>query len=207
MTIDERIHVIAAGLDAMGHEFAGAVQRLSNATFLARSRGQTAHEQVQQFEREFIAILDRWRRLAEARRPVELQSLSTDDLANRLASSFASVDVVVSSRGLLTIDADLVALATEELVRNAMEFAASGGTPRVLVTGGEHPCVRVQGGSTAWPEPATRAIDPLYTSTLRGIGLGLSVAHTVADAHGDRLSFDPTIPTVTLGLGETGRGP
>jgi signal transduction histidine kinase len=93
-------------------------------------------------------------------------------------------------------DADLVASALENVVRNAFEAMPRGGTLRigtrldVPAAGDAAIVVRVQDtGEGMDARRAERAFDDFYTTKATGSGLGLAFVRRVALAHGGNVSL------------------
>jgi two-component system sensor histidine kinase BaeS len=107
--------------------------------------------------------------------------------------------IIPSSLPVLDVDPDRLGQALGNLLSNAVRYTPSGGT--VSVGAG----VR---GAMAWiqvsdtgpgiaPGEQERVFEPLYRSPTssrfpQGMGLGLSIARSVAIAHGGRLELDST---------------
>ncbi len=82
----------------------------------------------------------------------------------------------------LAIDIDRVRQAADNLVRNALQAAGSGGTVRVSVQGST---MTIEDDG-AGMEPATldRLFSPFFTTKPGGTGLGLCNVRRIVDAHG-----------------------
>lgn len=165
--------------------------RLSLKTALARET-----QRIQRFTEQMLLLAR-----ADAQ-PTELASL--DEL---LRQSFEKSREFSGGAGELDLSSDLppvtlrcnrasLAHAFQEIFLNGLQSA--GGTPRLLVALNAQPtadgraeliiAVRDTGGGFA-PESASRATEPFFTTRNTGVGLGLTIARRVIEAHQGRLDI------------------
>lgn len=158
---------------------------------------------VQQLER-LHAVIDRYQRLSKLEpqlAPVDLNQLVTRVLS---LQQFATPGAVTITRRLaepaphLQADADLLASALENLVKNALEAMPEGGTLTVsteaLALGDEPRCrLTVRDTGPGFDARAReQAFELFFTTRAQGSGLGLAFVRQVARAHGGEAHLDPT---------------
>jgi signal transduction histidine kinase len=97
----------------------------------------------------------------------------------------------------LLADADQLRQLILNLVLNSIEAAGSGGWVRVELERQErHAQIRVVDSGPGLSESLVeRLFEPFASDKPEGIGLGLTVAKTIAEAHGGTVSYLPTRPT------------
>jgi signal transduction histidine kinase len=146
-------------------------------------------ERADRVERS-IADYQRMGRVEPRFAPVDLAPLLADAaaLAGSLGEHEARGEVAVDGAlPLVTADADLLAFAFENLVRNACESMPKGGT--VTLSARAEPQrerVRIEiadQGEGMSAETRERVLDGLYTTKDGGSGLGLGFARRVIEAH------------------------
>jgi signal transduction histidine kinase len=99
--------------------------------------------------------------------------------------------------GTITADAGQLALVLINLVGNARNATAPGGTLTVTTQGGGDD-VRILVADTGHgiePEHLERIFDPFFTTKKNwtGVGLGLSVAYRIVSDHGGRIEVESTV--------------
>jgi signal transduction histidine kinase len=101
------------------------------------------------------------------------------------------VRIHVSGDAPMALDADAVARAVDNLVRNAVEASPEGGAVEVLVLDDDRAArVRVLDHG-AGVDDARRAelFEPFFTTKPEGTGLGLALSRAIAAAHGGTLTY------------------
>lgn len=117
-----------------------------------------------------------------------LAPVSLHDLARGATSAFGDavkLDVAQDS-GRIDADAELVTMALENVIRNAVEAGAK--TIRVSVDAGS--IVVDDDGPGMDARTRDRAFEEFYTTKTTGSGLGLAFVRRVAEAHGWRARID-----------------
>jgi signal transduction histidine kinase len=114
--------------------------------------------------------------------------------------------VIVAQEGSAraSIDADALARAIDNLLRNAIEASKQGDRVDALVST-DSDLAKIQvvdRGEGVMQERATELFEPFFTTKPEGTGLGLALARAVATAHGGTLSYaredDATKFTIAL---------
>ena len=131
------------------------------------------------------------RERAVDRRPLDLVWLArtTIELSQHDAER-AGVDLHWSGHGRAMGDADLARQALLNVLRNAMQACAKGGSVELQVSDG---CIAVTDSGSGVPE-AIRAtlFDPFVTGRTRGLGLGATVARRCQQRQGGDLALART---------------
>lgn len=218
----ERLAAIGQLASAVGHELRNPLGVLSNVFYLLRTR---------------VGPDDPWldRQLRTGEREVGAATLIVSDLlefARPREPIFGEVDVAAILDEVLTVaappptiqiarrsdegvpavraDRDQLRQVLLNLVTNAYDAMPDGGL-LVLEAAADPDGVRItvaDTGSGIGDEALTHLFEPFFTTKVKGIGLGLSVAHRIVDAHGGSLtvkgqpgegaSFSLTLPAVSV---------
>ena len=103
-----------------------------------------------------------------------------------------AVDCPADWNTRLSADSEQLRQMLLNLVLNAIEAAGARGRVRLeLRSSGSQATVRIyDSGPGPPPQIADRLFEPFATGKPEGIGLGLTVARQIADAHGGRLTFE-----------------
>jgi len=128
-----------------------------------------------------------------ARVRVDLSAI-VETLADDLADMGQDVAVVRSARAVALGDAGALRRCIGNLVENAVRY---GGSARIAidVKGGRATILVEDDGPGVAEAAIDRLCEPFYRGEASrnretgGVGLGLSIARTIADSHGGRLSF------------------
>ncbi len=106
-------------------------------------------------------------------------------------------------------DGDLLREALTNLVDNAIKFTPQNGSVQISVQAtAEGPCVRIRdSGPGVLPADRDKIFKRFYrsaaTEDVRGNGLGLSVAATIAELHGLTLRLDDSVSGACFEIGPT----
>jgi signal transduction histidine kinase len=102
------------------------------------------------------------------------------------------VRIEIAGAATAELDADAVARAVDNLVRNAVEASPVGGVARIEVSERDGQA-RVRVLDEGPGVPAARAIEmfePFFTTKPEGTGLGLALSRAIAAAHGGTLTYE-----------------
>jgi signal transduction histidine kinase len=105
-------------------------------------------------------------------------------------ASERGVAVVSDGSARAQVDADAIARAVDNLLRNAVEASAKGGHVNAEVRAGSPVTITViDRGPGVPPERAAELFEPFFTTKSEGTGLGLALARAVAGAHKGTLTY------------------
>lgn len=100
------------------------------------------------------------------------------------------VRIEVSGKATADIDADAIARAIDNLIRNAVEASAHGATVDVQVDGDSDARVRVcDRGAGVDQARAGELFEPFFTTKPEGTGLGLALSRAIIAAHDGALTY------------------
>jgi signal transduction histidine kinase len=146
-------------------------------------------------------VISRLRELFEGGRPEravrDLGRLLTETAA-ALRGRHPEVSVAVrvpSGPVFARIDEVQIALVLRNLLQNALEAMDGGTEKRIAVTLREEgDCARVEvadSGPGVTAERRERIFEPFYSDKPSGMGIGLSLSHTIIESHGGCLGVEP----------------
>lgn len=107
-----------------------------------------------------------------------------------------AVDYQASHTGTIVADADLLAIAFENLFKNAIEAQPNGGHIKIrLEQESDSATITVENtGLTFNNEPLRKMLEPYVTTKTYGSGLGLAMVERIARAHGGTLDLSSPRP-------------
>ena len=122
---------------------------------------------------------------------------SLGELAQARASVLApwaatrGVAIAVEGDARASVDAESVARAFDNLLRNAVEASPRGGqvTARVQSADGGARVVVEDAGPGVDAERTSELFEPFFTTKPEGTGLGLAISRAIARAHGGELTY------------------
>lgn len=185
-----------AMLVAIAHDLRTPMTRLSfRLEALPDGPRAKAQADVQEMRAMVTDLLDFMRGQGEgtARVRIDLSAI-VETLADDLADMGQDVAVTHSARAVVRGDAGTLRRAVANLVDNAVRY---GGSARIMVAiEGGRATVAVEDDGPGVPDAIIdRLCEPFYRGEASrnretgGVGLGLSIARSIAESHGGRLAF------------------
>jgi signal transduction histidine kinase len=198
-------------LHDVSHELRSPLARLQAAIGLAHQQPEKAHATLERIERESVRMdklvgeLLTLARLESGSVTAPKEAVSMAELLDEIVADAefeaASTDRAIELRGeaevAVTGQADLLARAIENIVRNAIKHSPAGGTVRVELDTDQakqrlHIRVLDRGPGVAEQDLQT-IFQPFFRSTdtpkdVEGHGLGLAIAQQVVHTHGGTLT-------------------
>lgn len=210
-----RVSMLGHLASSLTHELSqplGAILRNAEAASMLLESKSPDQEELQAIVSDILRddrrardVIDRLRGMLKRRetesQPVDVQGVLQDVAAivgSDAASHGVSLDLAPAP-GLPDVVGDRVQLSQVvlNLVLNAMDAVASQPPSRRRVRlwsqaaarGGIELCVSDSGPGVP-ADAARRIFDPFYTTKSTGMGMGLSISRTIAEAHGGTLTVD-----------------
>ena len=131
-------------------------------------------------------VIDEYQRIGRVE--PTLASVSLRELAKGVANEFGDAVKLEAAEGspLVDADAELVTMALENVIRNAVEAGAKS----IRLSVDERSIVIDDDGPGMDARTRDRAFEEFYTTKATGSGLGLAFVRRVAEAHGWRARID-----------------
>lgn len=185
-----------AMLVAIAHDLRTPMTRLSfRLEQLPDGPRAKAQADVEEMRAMVTTLLDFMREGTDSapRMRIDLSAI-VETLADDLADMGQDVVVLHSARAVVLADAGALRRCIGNLVENAVRY---GGSARIgIAVEGRRVTISVEDEGPGVPEETMeRLCEPFYRGEASrnretgGVGLGLSIARTIADSHGGRLSF------------------
>ena len=202
----ERLATIGQVAGGVAHELRNPLNVVKTSVyFLRNARQLTPEKQLEHLDRierqvgladKVITALSDFAKLPlPLMQPVDVAELVQEVLAERALPE--SVALELSLPGDLPPalgDARQLAIALSNLVRNALDAMPEGGALSIASAQvGRDIELAVRDTGVGIPEEQLRRIlDPLYSTKVKGIGLGLSIVRAILDKHGAEIRISST---------------
>jgi signal transduction histidine kinase len=199
----EKLAMLGQLSSSVGHELRNPLGVMSNAVYilerlLVQRDGKVddclriLRTQIQLSERIVTDLLDSVRGKSPIRQPVDVPALIREQVARVSFPEHLRVEVQIESDlPTLHVDPDQVGQILVNLLTNAVQ-AIDGAPGHVIVQAANSDNrVRISVRDSGPGVPADvidRIFEPLYTTKARGIGLGLSVSRSLAEANDGTLN-------------------
>jgi signal transduction histidine kinase len=171
----------------------------------ARGRSLDAHGEFLDLMKEQVTravrVLNDYERIARVEpilRDVNVNEIARGVLALQTVAAPSNVEVrlaLANDVPRCALDADLVAGALENLMKNALEAMPKGGTLSVRIAADRGGIVIAveDTGEGIDPRYLEKAFDDFFTTKTRGSGLGLAFVRRVAHAHGGDVTIESSL--------------
>ena len=219
----ERLAMLGQLSSSVGHELRNPLGVMSNAVYLLEHtlepplapRVQDClrmlRSQIHLSERIVADLLDSVRGRSPHRRRVHTAELVSEGIGRVTVPSGVRLDVhIAPGLPVMHVDPDQVGQILVNLLTNAVQaMDGRAGVVTVRASNSQRR-IRIEVGDTGPGVPADlseKIFEPLYTTKARGIGLGLAVSRSLAQANGGSLSVmnqpgGGAVFTLDLPLGE-----
>ncbi len=203
-----RLEVVNEISSMVAHEIRNPLQSLELLSTLARTERdeQTRNHLLTTMAQEIRTLEGVAQRVLRSSGPLRIAVAPTDLVAivHRAASMSEpearkrKVALLVRAPGALrgTVDGSLVRRAFENLLHNAIEFAAQNPPGQVTAElsrkGDRVRMVVEDDGPGVPPTEVNRIFQPYYSSKSGGTGLGLALCKQVFEAHGGSIRYEPS---------------
>jgi signal transduction histidine kinase len=222
LLVEEKLSAVGRLSSAIAHEIRNPVAAIVSALATARRNDLPASERLEMFQiaRKEAARLEKlttdFLAYARPRGPQKAPSSVEDTLgyvADVCRARASEKGVAISAEAPRAVAAEMDAAQVQQalvnLVMNAVEASAPGGTVRLRAATDGDGSMQIEvedNASSIPPETVARMFEPFFTTKPEGTGLGLAVARNIARAHGGdlvlsandpgRVCFSMTLPAV-----------
>ena len=199
----ERLAILGQLAGGVAHELRNPLGVIKNSVYYLRMvapQDERVQKHLGLLEREVATanrivtdLLDFARVRPPERVPTDLEALAAEVLER--AALPEGITVVFERRGggpRVEVDPDQVMQVLANLVTNAAQAMPEGGTLTIEIaaSGGGARVAVADTGVGIPPENLERIFQPLFTTRAKGIGLGLAVARSLAEANGGALTAE-----------------
>jgi len=205
----EKLAVLGQLAGGVGHELRNPLSVINNAIYYLKLVQPDADEKIRHYhsmiehevqiaEKIITDLLDFARIKSVDRQPITVAALMQHVLERfPVPDSITSVLDLPADLPEVNVDPRQMEQVLGNLTTNACQAMNEGGTltvrawPSTLAAGQPAVCIKViDTGTGITPENMKKLFEPLFTTKLRGIGLGLAVSQKLVEANSGRIEVD-----------------
>lgn len=206
LALQEKLAILGQLAGSLAHELRTPLATIKNAAYFFKmvcppqdsdysEMLKVLNNAVMDSDRIISSVLRFARPQISSIHPVLLAGILRNALAQTVVPQNISIQIEIDEELSVLADSNYIEIALSNLIRNAVQSMPDGGSLRIKAEVrngvGETPaqtsiCIQDTGGGIL-PENMDRLFEPLYSTKIKGIGLGLPISKLMVEAHDGRI--------------------